>query len=94
MPESSGEGVGFLEKKGRYSETSEDSDPDTPRCFPANSPNNISFLSVALQSTPKEKRTMNLALRARSESEEDKGGYALERKKEKDIKSEMTSQEI
>lgn len=43
------------EKRGRVGSLSESSSVEEPRVFPSNSPNEVSFLTIALQSTPRDK---------------------------------------
>lgn len=53
LSESSSESVPFSEKRGRHASTSGSSSGEEPRVFPSDSPNEVSFLSIALQSTPR-----------------------------------------
>ena len=44
------------EKRGRVGTLSDSSSVEEPRVFPSSSPNEVSFLTIALQSTPKESK--------------------------------------
>lgn len=63
VPESSLETRENIEKKGKYAQDSSDTDSEQSRLA---LPSELSFLTIDLQSTPKEKRTMNEALRFRT----------------------------
>ncbi|KAL7401127.1 hypothetical protein ABVT39_023376 [Epinephelus coioides] len=52
------------EKKGRAGDYSDSSSVEEPRVFPSDSPNEASFLTIALQSTPKDSK-LNATLRQR-----------------------------
>lgn len=52
------------EKKGRVGTLSDSSSVEEPRVFPSSSPNEVSFLTIALQSTPRDSK-LNATLRQR-----------------------------
>ena len=54
----------FSEKRGRVGFSSDSSSVEEPRVFPSGSPNEVSFLTVALQSTPRDSK-LNATLRQR-----------------------------
>lgn len=53
LSESSQESTQFLEKRGRIVLSSDSNSVDEDRIFPCGSPNEVSFIEVALQSTPR-----------------------------------------
>ena len=62
--ELSSESPAVSEKRGRAGTFSDSSSVEEPRVFPLNSPNEVSFLTIALQSTPKDSN-LNATLRQR-----------------------------
>ncbi len=54
ISELSSESPGVSEKRGRAGNSSDSSSVEEPRVFPCKSPNEVSFLTIALQSTPKD----------------------------------------
>lgn len=62
--ELSSESIVASEKRGRVVALSDSSSVEELRVFPSNSPNEVSFLSIALQSTPKDSK-LNATLRQR-----------------------------
>lgn len=64
ISELSSESPGVSQKRGRAGKYSNSSSVEEPRVFPSNSPNEVSFLTIALQSTPKVSN-LNATLRPR-----------------------------
>ena len=64
LSETSSESPGVAEKKGRAGNSSDSLSVGEPRVFPPNSPNEVSFLNIALQSTPKDSN-LNATLQQR-----------------------------
>uniref|UniRef100_A0A4W6EEV1 CCHC-type domain-containing protein n=1 Tax=Lates calcarifer TaxID=8187 RepID=A0A4W6EEV1_LATCA len=62
--ELSSESPVFSEKRGRVGTLSDSSSVEEPRVFPSDSPNEVSFLTIALQSTPKDSK-LNARLQPR-----------------------------
>lgn len=82
------------EKRGRVGTLSDSSSVEEPRVFPSNSPNEVSFLTVALQSTPKDSK-LNAALRQRPTPRVRRGnGAQLPPSSPVEVKEEPRSQEI
>lgn len=82
------------DKRGRAGSLSDSSSVEEPRVFPPNSPNEISFLSIALQSTPKNSN-LNAALRQRPTPRVRRGtGAQHPHSSPERVKEELHSQEI
>lgn len=81
-------------KRGRLETPSGSSSEEDPRVFPSDSPNEISFLNIVLQSTPKECMA-NAALRQRPSPRIRKGNRAAAPPSEpEEVKEELCSKEI
>lgn len=81
-------------KRGRLETPSESSSGEDSRVFPSGSPNEVSFLNIVLQSTPKD-RMANAALRQRPSPRVRKGNRATVLPPEPgEVKEELCSQEI
>lgn len=94
ISELSSESPGASEKRGRAESYSDSSSVEEPRVFPSNSPNEVSFLTIALQSTPKDSK-LNATLRQRPTPRVRKGNGAQPRHlSPMRMKEELHSQEI
>lgn len=94
ISELSSESPGVSEKRGRAETSSDSSSVEEPRVFPSNSPNEVSFLTIALQSTPKDSKH-NATLRQRPTPRVRKGNEAQSRHlSPMRVKEELHSQEI
>ena len=83
-----------MEKRGRLGNFSEHSSEEEPRVFPSDSPNEVSFLNIALQSTPKD-LMLNKTLQQRPTPRVRKGNDAQPPPLEPwELKEELHSQEI
>jgi len=82
-----------MEKRGRLGNLSENSSEEEPRVFPDDSPNEVSFLSIALQSTPKD-IMLNRTLQQRPTPRVRKGNGAQPPPLTCELKEELHSQEI
>lgn len=81
-------------KRGRHETPSGSSSGEDSRVFPSDSPNEVSFLNIVLQSTPKE-RMVNAALRQRPSPRVRKGNrVAVSPSEPGEVKEELHSQEI
>lgn len=95
ITELSSESPGVSEKRGRAGIDSDSSSVEEPRVFPSDSPNEVSFLNVALQSTPKDSRTHNAAMRQRPTPRVRRGNQAQPlHLSPMRVKEELRSQEI
>jgi len=82
------------EKRGRVRSLSDSSSVEEPRVFPFDSPNEVSFLTLALQSTPKDSN-LNATLHQRATPRVRKVKIAHPPYfSPKEIKAELCSQEI
>lgn len=92
--ELSSESLAVSEKRGRVGPYSDSSSVEEPRVFPSSSPNEVSFLTIALQSTPKDSN-LNAALRQRPTPRVRKGNGARSLHfSTAEVKEELRSQEI
>lgn len=83
-----------LEKKGRVAAHSDSSSVEEPRVFPSDSPNEVSFLTIALQSTPRDSK-LNATLQQRPTPRVPKGNRAQTLHfSPAEMKEELCSQEI
>lgn len=83
-----------LEKRGRAGYPSDSSSVEEPRVFPSSSPNEVSFLTIALQSTPKDSK-LNYTLQQRPPPRVRRGNGAQCRHPSPiGVKEELHSQEI
>lgn len=83
-----------LEKRGRAEELSDTSSDGEYRVFPPDSPNEVSFLNIALQSTPKD-RAINKALQQRPTPRRQRGNTAqYPPLVDKEVKEELVSKEV
>lgn len=81
-------------KRGRLEVPSESSSGEDSRVFPSSSPNEVSFLNIVLQSTPKD-RMVNAALQQRPSPRVRKGNRAPALPPEPcEVKEELCSREI
>lgn len=82
------------EKRGRVGTLSDSSSVEEPRVFPSSSPNEVSFLTIALQSTPKDSK-FNATLRERPTPRVRQGNGARPlHSSPLEVKEELRSQEI
>ena len=94
LSELSSETPGVTEKRGRAGNSSDSSSVEEPRVFPSDSPNEVSFLTIALQSTPKNSK-MNLTLQQRPTPRFRRGNAAQQRHSSPiRVKEELHSQDI
>ena len=82
------------ERRGRAGNFSDSSSVEEPRVFPSDSPNEVSFLTLALQSTPKDSK-LNCTLQQRPPPRARRGNGAQRlHLPDGEVKEELHSQEI